>query len=128
MSNSDAPVLHLAHPRSVPWSTLMEPAAKIFGLPMVPYEKWLQLLEQSGQDLSSDKEVEVMRQNPALKILNFFLEVTKASASPEAMGVPQMSVVEAQQAAPSLRQLSPLSVGDVMRWVSYWKKIGFLRT
>ncbi|GJE93538.1 acetyl-CoA synthetase-like protein [Phanerochaete sordida] len=127
MSAAPAPTLHLAHPRPVAWRAVTAPIAAEFGLEEVSYDAWMARLEKSGRGLSAAEEVDMMRRNPALKLFEFFKEAQDfAGRSPEAMGLPQMDVSEAQEAAPSLRALPQLSDKDAMSWVGYWKKIGHL--
>lgn len=127
MRMSTSSTLHLAHPRPVGWSAVVEPLAHEFKLDQVSYDDWMTRLEKSGRGLSAESEVEMMRRNPALKIFDFFKDAQNGMGrSPEAMGLPQMDVTEAQVSAPSLRTLPQLSGRDAMNWVGYWKKSGFL--
>ena len=70
-----------------------------------------------------------MKRNPALTILDFFLG---AKAVPEynmeAMGLPALSVTEAERVAPSLSPvyLPQLSADDARKWLSYWRSVSFL--
>lgn len=129
MVGSDVSPLHLLHPRPVSWASIMEPLAKVLGLGIVPFEEWVNRLEKSGEDLTADKEVEVMRQNPALKIIGTFI---RAKLAPpmcrEAMGIPHLDSTQAQRVSSSLapERLPELTVSDALRWVEYWKSIGFL--
>ncbi|EKM51191.1 uncharacterized protein PHACADRAFT_263199 [Phanerochaete carnosa HHB-10118-sp] len=128
MMTASASTLHLAHPRPVEWRAVTVPLADAFGLEQVSYDEWMARLEKSGRGLSAESEVEMMRHNPALKLFDFFKEAqTFAGRSPEAMGLPQMDVTEAQKAAPSLRVMPQFSGKDAMNWVGYWKRIGSLQ-
>ena len=127
MRTSKSSTLHLAPPRPVAWDAVVKPLAEEFNLEEVSYDDWMARLEKSGRGLSAESEVEMMRHNPALKIFDFFKDAQNAiDRSPEAMGLPQMDVTEAQDSAPSLRGLTLLSGRDTMNWVGYWRKIGFL--
>lgn len=131
MAGCDAPFLHLVHPRPVAWSFVMEPLAKTLGLPVVSYDDWVTRLEQSGDALSADEEVEVMRLNPALKIIDMFIQgrsTVATRSSDEAMGLPQLDVEQAKLVSPHLspESLPQLSDADAARWLMYWKKIGHL--
>ena len=136
-------MLHLAHPRPVPWRTIISPLSTALSLPIVPYAEWCSLLEASSPhhnhdhhinsngNADADSEVELMRQNPALKILEFFLDARAKmslpkNGSPEAMGLPMLDVAHALEAAPSLREetLPQLSADDVERWIGYWRRVG----
>ena len=126
--NADVGYLHLAHPRPVPWSAVVEPIAKLLGIPMVSYDEWLAKLVKSGEGLTAEREVEVMRENPALKLLDFFSHIDPTSPNPEAMNVAPLDVSEAQRVAPALspENLPQFGSEDAYRWISYWKKIHFL--
>lgn len=128
MAEANAPYLHLVHPRPVKWSTIMEPMAKTLDLPIVSYDEWVTRLEKSGDGLTADEEVEVMRLNPALKVIDTFIQGRATTSSPEAMGLPQLAVTQAEKVSPSLaaERLPQLTVQDALRWVAYWKSIGFL--
>ncbi|KIP01948.1 hypothetical protein PHLGIDRAFT_319891 [Phlebiopsis gigantea 11061_1 CR5-6] len=127
MRTSKSSTLHLAHPRPVAWSAVVEPLATEFNLAQVSYDEWMARLEKSGRGLSAESEVAMMRHNPALKIFDFFKDAQNGiDRSPEAMALPQMDVTEAQVSAPSLRTLPQLSGRDAMNWVAYWRKLGFL--
>ena len=71
MRHSPEPIVHLVQPRPVSWHTLLEPIAKELNVPLVPYTDWLSALESSVEQ-GSAQEVEVMRLNPALRLLLFF--------------------------------------------------------
>lgn len=127
MRTSKSSTLHLAHPQPVAWRAVIKPLAEEFNMETVSYDDWMVRLEKSGRGLSAESEVEMMRHNPALKIFDFFKDAQGGiDRSPEAMGLPQMDVTEAQNSAPSLRTLSLLSGHDAMNWIRYWRKIGFL--
>ena len=128
-TTSRAALLHLAHPRPVPFRTLLAPLSASLALPAVPYAAWVAKLEASASTHAgdADAEVELVRRNPALKILEFYNDAkAKMPLSPEAMGLPMLEVVRALEAAPSLRPeaLPQLSAEDVERWVGYWRRVG----
>ena len=158
---------HLVHPRPVSWRTLFRPVAAELDLVPVWYRMWLWRLRNSKKwfaEATPEEEVEQMKLNPALKIIEFFEranpdkgasagvadderhaggpERTKANelkeidggteplgGSYEAFGLPRLSVTEAMRVAPSLQEenLPQLTAGDAMKWLKYWKSIGFLR-
>lgn len=129
MIDSDVSPLHLIHPRPMHWSSIMEPLAQALGLLVVPYDEWIERLEQSGERLTADEEVEIMWQNPALKLIGTFIRAKMApSTCREAMGVPHLDSTQAQRVSPSLtpQALPQLSTNDALQWVAYWKRIGYL--
>ena len=128
MRKSDiSDILHLAHPRPVSWSTVVEPIARELRLPIVPFDIWFASLQKSGDGLSADSEIEVMKRNPALKILDFFRGANeKMNESAESMGLPQLDVSRAEKVAPSLAPdaLPQLSKLDAQKWIEYWRSVG----
>ncbi len=126
MRNSSVANLHLAHPRPVSWSTIMEPIAQHLALDLVPYDEWFAQLEKKSSGLGADAEVEMLRQFPAAKILDFFSHEKSNSISVEAMGIPRLDVSEAQRISTTLQKLPPLTGDDALRWVAYWKQAGLL--
>ena len=129
MRNATASYLHLAHPRPVPWSAVMHPLAQQLGLPVVSYQEWFAALRKSGEGLDADHEVEAMRNNPALKIFDFYTDLMAKQAKPTpVMGMPPMDTREAERSAPALAvtNLPQLSGEDAATWVAYWRRINFL--
>lgn len=126
MRNSHYPVLHLAHPRPVSWSTIIKPLARALSLPLVPYTEWVLKLEESlGGSAHDDArdEVERMKVNPALRILDFFRGgMLAGDASREAMGMPELSLERAVEEAEALgeRALPQLGEKDALSWLAYW--------
>lgn len=131
MADSNAPCFHLVHPRPGVWSSIMEPLAKSLNISVVPYDEWVTRLEKSGEGLNADEEVEMMRLNPALKIIDMFIQgrtTVASSASREAMGLPHLQTTQAEGASPSLalERLPQLAIADGLRWMEYWNRIGYL--
>lgn len=126
MRNADARFLHLVHPRPTPWSTIMEPVAKEFGLPSVPFDEWVSLLTKSGEGLDADHEVQLLQRNPALKLLQFFTQCSSTGHTQRGIGVEGLDMSKALAASATLRSLLPVSGEHTQRWISYWKRHGFL--
>ncbi|OBZ79958.1 L-aminoadipate-semialdehyde dehydrogenase large subunit [Grifola frondosa] len=132
MRNSPVPVLHLVHPKPVPWSTIFQYVANTYNIPLVSYTAWLDLLEESNKELEKGEVLtkEVANQNPALLLLDFFRAIGSVGddAYSEAMGLARLSVAEAQRVCRGLKDenIVPLGAEDVGRWLAYWKSVGFL--
>ena len=121
--NATPYIAHLAHSRPVQASTVIEPLSKILGISVVPFARWVQILENSANDSSAEEK------NPALKIIDFFRERALGSAdqNSEAYGVVRMDITNALSGSRTLREdVKEVSVGDATAWVSYWRKVGRL--
>ena len=128
--DSKEDLVHLIHPRPVPWMQIFQPMSDMLKVPLVPYAEWFKRLEESRVD-STDSEIELMKKIPALKILETFrngalaraLRDTGASTGEERRRIPILSVSRALKASSTLAnpELQPLGAEDVEKWLSYWK-------
>ncbi|THH31711.1 hypothetical protein EUX98_g2485 [Antrodiella citrinella] len=121
MRDSPYPFLHLAHPRPVLWSTIITPIAESLNLPLKPYDEWLASLHRSGDHLDAQQEVDVMGDNPALRILGFFNQASVGQERGEVMDMREMDMSRAKEVAPTLGDLPQLSEADVESWLAYWR-------
>ena len=95
-------------------------------MPLVPYTDWLSALESSVEQ-GSAQEVEVMRLNPALRLLLFFkAQSTAMTPDREAMGLVFISTDKAVQVSESLARMPQLDGERATMWLAAWKKSGFL--
>ncbi|KAI0702388.1 acetyl-CoA synthetase-like protein [Cerioporus squamosus] len=126
MRHSREPFLHLVHPRPTPWHSIMSPIADELGVPLVPYEQWLSALKDGVQH-GSAAEVEVMKLNPALRLLSFYeAQGRSMSKDREPMGLVYLDTTKAQEASPALAHLPVLDTERARKWVAAWRKAGFL--
>lgn len=135
MRNADtaSPVLHLAHPNPVAWSTLFTAASQeLCDLPLVPYTEWVDRLTQSAHAQNRDAEASAQQvaRIPALRILDFFQEAgadADAKEGREAMGTRRLALDRACCASPTLSGLksAPLDEDNVRSWIAYWKDAKF---
>lgn len=121
MRNSDHPVLHLIHPKPVSWSSLIQPIASELRVPLVSYEQWLRLLQDCGHD---SIEVEHLRQNPALRLLEFYRHAP-VNEDREPLGVARLSFERALEVSPALN-MAALGSDHVHSWIAAWRASGFL--
>ena len=122
MRRSPEPFLHLVHPRPVNSKAIMEPIASELGVPLVSYPEWLSKLEECAREGSAD-EVDGMRANPALRLLDFFRAHHDGGSSNPG---PRLSTAEAERASQELELMRELSEEDAKRWVAAWHVSGFL--
>ena len=100
----------------------MEPIAQELGVPLVPYSEWLSKLEASSGEGSAD-EVDGMRANPALRLLDFF---RGQRAGGRSNASPGLSTAKAEEASKELAHMAELSREDAKKWVAAWRASGFL--
>ncbi|PIL27162.1 hypothetical protein GSI_10304 [Ganoderma sinense ZZ0214-1] len=120
MRKSTPRTLHLVHPRPVAWKAIIAPIAEALDVPRVPYSQWLAALEKGAAEGSSD-EVDAMRANPALRLLDFFRTQSRSNA-----GGMRLSTAKAEQASEELARMRELTPDDARRWVAAWRASGFL--
>ncbi|KAH9895864.1 hypothetical protein C8Q73DRAFT_729156 [Cubamyces lactineus] len=124
MRHSRESVLHLVHPRRIPWNEMIAPIASQLDVPLVPYEHWLARL-QENIDGDTGPTIELMEKSPALRIVSFFTSMT-LSPEIEPLGRVYLSTEKSTAASPTLAALTRLNERDVQRWMDRWKKSGFL--
>ncbi|TFK94535.1 acetyl-CoA synthetase-like protein [Polyporus arcularius HHB13444] len=107
-------ILHLVHPRPVPWRTIIAPIAEELGVPMVPFGTWLAALEQ----LASRKGVEVVEQNPAVLLLTFFKR--------KPVSLLDLETRNACAESNTLDNMDELGDEIARKWVAGWRTSGFL--
>lgn len=127
-------VVHLYHPRPVPWTTIitaateaLKPVTHDTGLPLVTWSEWYSKLESCGP--------EDLQRVPGLKLLSFYRSLASGDAAlraldeeessqRESLGLVKLSTVKMQTISPTLRNISPLTLEDPARWIAYWRSKG----
>ncbi|KIY53550.1 acetyl-CoA synthetase-like protein [Fistulina hepatica ATCC 64428] len=117
-------VLHLLHPRPVKWHVIAEACASQLGLQTCAYSEWLNRLESAADfEIDAERRAAV----PALMLLDFFTRCGgEAAEDREALGMPRLLIDKMLTMSVSLRNASPLGSEDVRKWLSFWKRTGFL--
>ncbi|KAI0091717.1 hypothetical protein BDY19DRAFT_904330 [Irpex rosettiformis] len=126
LRNANEPYLHLAHPIPTPFSTILQPMSRELELPIVPFEEWSSSLERSGEALNASAEVEITRNNPALKLLDFFASEASRSSEDGAFGIKTLDITKARRLSHTLNELPELTETDVLGWLKYWRSVGFI--
>lgn len=132
----DAPteVLHVAHPHPIKWSTIIERAAELLRLHLVPYSEWLSKLHMSsGEHGAPEQAVDLETRNPALRLREFFTSTSSAtsdaygvgakaeSRDAEAMGLKRLDLTNALHLSSTLRdKCVPLDSSHVNKWLIGW--------
>ncbi|CCM06132.1 uncharacterized protein FIBRA_08382 [Fibroporia radiculosa] len=131
--------LHIVHPRPVKWVTIMEPLTLKFDVPVVPYHEWFARLENlaitTPANKSSGNREREAEERAALRLLDFFRKGSQNAGSyshhMESKGLlPSVESQRGQHASSVLMDSNTpqLSCSDVDKWMSTWKKVGFLPT
>ncbi|KAI0822423.1 acetyl-CoA synthetase-like protein [Trametes gibbosa] len=117
---------HLVHPRPVPWHTIIKPLAEELGVPLVSYDVWLSALQKSvsGGDTT---EVDLMKANPALRLLSFYANANSTPAPDhEPLGLVYLSTEKSTAVSAALAGLPQLDADRAKGWLAAWKSAGFL--
>ncbi|CDO77398.1 hypothetical protein BN946_scf184857.g4 [Trametes cinnabarina] len=125
MRYSPEPFVHLVHPKSAPWRTVIAPIAEELGVPLVSYDEWLSALQKSVSGADSGKEIELMKANPALRLVDFFKNL-KSSPEREPLGMVYLSTEKSTRVSEALANLPPLDAERAKAWLAAWKQSGFL--
>lgn len=125
MRDSAEPVLHLVHPRPVSWTSIFQTVSQTLEVPLVPYSEWFAKLEKSLED-KSVSEVDQMRRNPALRLLEFFRKGLTDDPRTEFPGIVKLEIDKALRVSPTFQGSPQLGASDVNLWLAFWKKTGFL--
>ncbi|KAI0311872.1 acetyl-CoA synthetase-like protein [Amylostereum chailletii] len=124
MSKSDELYLHLVHPRPVPFATIMTTIAEDLGVKLVTFSAWLEALEQAARRAGDNPEL--VRQNPALRLLSFF-RAARVGDDWEPIGVAKLDIRKALSVSETLSmQGGSLGEEDTREWIRSWRKSGFL--
>ena len=98
----------------------MEPLAKQLQVPLVSYSEWLTALERFAGRFDVDR----MRENPALRILDFF-QSAELKSDREPLGIVYLDTQKSQRVAPALG-LPELTSEWATKWLDHWKRSGFI--
>ncbi|KIJ53373.1 hypothetical protein M422DRAFT_775923 [Sphaerobolus stellatus SS14] len=112
--------LHLTHPNPVPWMKVFSRFAEALKIPLIPWNEWLGRLRKD--DCGFQK-------NPAVHLLDFYERASPvALINREAPGIPMLDLTKALECSRTLRTNinMEISEGEAMKWIKYWKEIGFL--
>ncbi|KAG7447913.1 acetyl-CoA synthetase-like protein [Guyanagaster necrorhizus] len=103
--------IHLVHPKPVLWSGIASVISAELNVKLVPYIQWLDELEKSTLDAAA---------LPAIRILPYYRRNARVVNfnNREAFGLPKITV----------RDMGFPQIGreDAERWLTYWRRVGFL--
>ncbi|KAI0759234.1 male sterility protein-domain-containing protein [Trametes elegans] len=109
LRHSPEPFVHLVHPRPVSWRAVIAPVAAELGVPLVSHSEWLSALQKSVDAAGAD-EVELMKANPALRLLPFY-RGCRASPECEPFGMVYLSTTTSATVSHVLANLPVLRGG-----------------
>lgn len=127
-STPDAHTFHIVHPRGVPFNSLISSAASSLNVPLVPFTEWLsKLSEEHKAQSNSDANLEkAQASNPALRLFSFYQSV-RTGPEWEPLGVARLDTARAVRVSKVLAEgAKPLGEENVRKWLSAWRKSGFL--
>ncbi|KAI0758562.1 male sterility protein-domain-containing protein [Trametes elegans] len=124
MRHSQEPFLHLVHPRPTPWHNVVAPIAAELRVPLVPYQQWFAALQASISSGGAD-EVELMKANPALRLLSFYKQL-RSAPDREPLGMVYLSTDKSTKVSQALVDLPVLDADRAKMWLAAWKRSGFL--
>ncbi|KAH8078749.1 acetyl-CoA synthetase-like protein [Cristinia sonorae] len=118
-SESNHTTLHLTHPYPTSLRTLLAPLSNTLSLPLIPFAEWVARLEASKPGEG--------RENPALALLPFYQNAAREEKREafEAFGVVRMDTSRARGLI-GQAETKRLGEEDVLSWVEYWRRIGFI--
>ncbi|SJL10486.1 uncharacterized protein ARMOST_13872 [Armillaria ostoyae] len=124
LRNASTPTLtvHLVHPKPTATREIFEAMAQYLGAPLQSYREWLSALEVAAENPKSSSD-----DIPALKLLQFFRNgIRSEEEGKEPIGIPTLDCTEAKRASTHLRNAKPIQTEDVLSWLQYWSRVGFL--
>ena len=112
--SSPGSILHLVHPRPVPWRKVITPIAEELEVPIVPFAKWHTALEQ----FASGKGAGELQHNHAVLLLEFFTR--------KPVSLLEIDTEKARAQSRTLRSVDELGYETARKWVAGWRASGFL--
>ncbi|KAF7303443.1 Acetyl-CoA synthetase-like protein [Mycena indigotica] len=108
--------VNLVHPRPVAWDFVFGAISQRLKLLILPMAQWLARVEERSRD-ASEGDMELV---PAVKLLEFLKTAFTGAADV------QFATARAESVSPAMKELKPLEVADVHRWLGYWESKDFL--
>ncbi|KAI0350281.1 acetyl-CoA synthetase-like protein [Trametes cingulata] len=125
MRHSPESFVHLVHPHPVSWHTIIAPIAEELRVPLVSFAEWLSALEQSKLSHGDANEVELMKENPVLRLLPFYRGL-KHSPGREPLGMVYLSTEKSVRVSETLAHLPELDASRARAWLAAWRRSRFL--
>lgn len=113
-------VLHLVHPRPIPWRRVFSIFSHQLNVPIVPFSEWLGRLRAFGES-----DPEGGRIVPALCLESFYQGLGEKGFGMMSQ-TENISTVKAQEVSATLKRMTALKDSDVNKWLAYWQQSGVL--
>ncbi|EPQ52402.1 polyketide synthase, partial [Gloeophyllum trabeum ATCC 11539] len=133
MIDSEEPILHLRHPSPVPWSSIANPIAASLNLSTISFQEWFQLLREELEAIDRGTRTMSRELEPGIRAMDVYRTACPmdhpARAITDSNGITVILAMEkALQCSPTLRdpRLPQIQPSDALKWIDYWRKIGFL--
>lgn len=135
MFNSSKPVLHLQNPNVKPLSDITSIIARDLHLPQVPYSEWLCRLEDESAKVARGETQASLNLQSGIRLSDVFHAPLPASnprrAMTDSFGIFCKMDMESsldESATLQCAGVHQIEESDILRWISHWKSIGFLRS
>jgi len=119
MVHSDEQVLHLVHPRPVPWKDIFAPIADRLKLSLIPYDNWLEHLRKAA-DGDHGEPIANGGHSAATHLREFFENNVEAADV-------RLSTEKAVKVSRALDNARPLGKDDAMKWLDFWARVGHIQ-
>ncbi|CUA70556.1 L-aminoadipate-semialdehyde dehydrogenase large subunit [Rhizoctonia solani] len=135
-------VVHLCHPRPVPWMVIVGAFATcIFlrtgsQLPIVGFDEWNGRIKEAAESFEGSK-ADRYKRFPTIKIQSVLdgavkseirLRARRDSGHAEFTGVVRLDITIAKALSETLRFTPELGMKHVERWFRYWDSVGFFKS
>ena len=112
------PVYHAVNPNVVDWGSLVPTVAKHLGrsVKIVSWAEWMDALRSSRGSAAAELS---LKQNPALKLFDFFDSIAKTAEKDEEW--PSLETKETLKKSPRLAEIKPVSAEWMELWLKQWK-------
>ncbi|KAI1392428.1 putative NRPS-like enzyme [Hypoxylon trugodes] len=126
LDTSSASVFNLRNPKTIAWETLIPAVTEAAqenlkkSLEIVPPSTWLAHLQKATADTEKggkDNMAKIAASNPAIKLLEFYTDGLWAE---DAVTAKPMAVERASAASSTLRDMPPVGVQWMRKWVNEW--------
>jgi hypothetical protein len=113
MAHSSEPILNLVAPRPATWNDVFGIFSRSLNIPLIPYDEWAAKVTAAADSNTTKEHLQ------AFALADFFTEIGSESRT-------LISTDKAVKEAKSLDAAPALGEQDVMKYLAYWRKRGFI--